>query len=132
MRHRLGRRGCALLAFAFIDYVIGWSFLDREGGAQVQTLASYRPLLAALPVTAWAWIWLSVAALCTVQALARRHDEAAYTAAIAIKVVWSFGMFLGWIVYDAPRGWLSAALWGVLAALVATIAGWPEPRDRSD
>lgn len=134
VRQRIGRRGAALLAFAFIDYVVAWGFWDADGQAQVRALPSYRALLAVLPVQVWSWVWLGVAVICTAQAFARLHDEVAFIAAIAIKLVWALGMLLGWLVYDAARAWLQAALWGVLAALVSVIAGWPEPRhtDRGD
>lgn len=125
-RARVGRRGCALLVFSFIDAVVGGSLLDPQIRAQTRALPAYRALLDVAPLTVWAFVWLAVAAACAVQAW-MRWDAFAFAAATAVKVVWAAGLTVAWIVYDAPRGWLSASLWGVLAMLVLVINGWPEP-----
>lgn len=125
-RRRIGRRGCALLVFAAIDYIIGSSFLDPELRAQTGAVPVYRALLDVAPLTVWGWLWLTVAVACTVQAV-MRNDSVAYALAIGIKAVWAGGMLVSWVFFDAARGWLSASLWGVIAALVVVINGWPEP-----
>lgn len=126
LRRRVGRRGAALLVFACIDYVIGWSLLDAELRAQTEMVPVYRALRNIAPLTVWGWLWLVVAVVCTVQAV-MRTDVWAYASAIGIKVVWAGGMAYSWVVFHAPRGWLSASLWGVIAALLVVINGWPEP-----
>lgn len=127
IRVRVGRRGASLLAFAFIDYVVAWSLWDPEIRAQTAALPAYRAVIDVAPLAVWAAAWLTVALTCTVQA-AMRRDLVAYGAAIGVKVVWAGGMMAAWVFYEAPRAWLSASLWGVLAALVVVIASWREPR----
>lgn len=126
VRRRVGRRGAALLVFAAIDYVIGWSLLDAELRAQTQAVPVYRALLDVAPLAVWGWLWLTVAVACTAQA-AMRNDAVAYALATGIKAVWAGGMLVSWVFFHAARGWLSASLWGVIAALVVVINGWPEP-----
>lgn len=125
----VGRRGAALLVFAFIDIAIGVSFLDPETSAQTRAIPTYRATLEVASLTVWAWLWLLVAATCAVGAF-RQKDRLSFGAAIAIKVVWAGSFLASWILYSAPRAWLAAATWGVLAALVLLISGWPEPNKR--
>lgn len=127
VRRRIGRRGAALLSWAFVDVVVGWSLREpstRPRGAAAA--AAYRPILAIAPFGFWAWAWILVGAVCVVGACSRQ-DAPAFAAAIGIKLVWGGGLFAGWAFYGAYRGWVAAVTWLVLAALVSVIAGWPEP-----
>lgn len=125
-RRRIGRRGAALLVFAEVDGVVGWSLLDPELRAQTAAVPVYRALVDVAPLAVWGWLWLAVGAVCLWQAPVR-DDTWAYSLAIGIKVVWAGGMLTSWVVFHAARGWLSASLWGVIAALLIVINGWPEP-----
>lgn len=125
LRRTVGRRGAALLAFAFIDLVLGWSLLDATGHAQAEALPAYRAIREAAPLAVWGWAWLASAAACVIWAF-RREDWPAFAAAVGIKLVWASGFLASWVVWDAPRGWLGAVTWGVIAALVFLISGWPE------
>lgn len=131
LRRRIGRRGAALLAWAFVDAVIGYSLLDPASRPRGQlALTSYRAILSVAPFRVWGWLWISVAVICLVGAFGGRWDAYAFGAAIGIKLVWAGGLLTGWAAYHAYRGWVAAATWLVLAALVSVIAGWPEPRRR--
>jgi drug/metabolite transporter (DMT)-like permease len=124
---RTGRRGAALLAFAFIDIVVGWSLFDAETQAQTKAIPAYRATLEIAPLPIWGALWLLVGALCAVCAFLVT-DRIAYGAAIGVKIVWAGSFLASWVIYNAPRAWLSAATWGVVAALVLVISGWPEPK----
>lgn len=126
LRQRVGRRGAALLTFAVLDMGIAGSLLDPLGRAQVERSPSYALLIHWVPLTLWAVVWLVVGATCTIQAF-MRDDRFGYGLAIAIKAVWSVGMFGSWLFQDAVRGWVSGIVWGALGALVSVAAGWPEP-----
>lgn len=123
---RVGRRGAALLVFAFIDVVIGWSLVDPSTRKETAALPTYAAVQQAAPLPVWGALWLAVAVVCTVYAF-RWRDAPAYACAIAIKLVWAGGFLGSWAFYGAYRGWLGAATWGVVAALVYLISGWPEP-----
>jgi hypothetical protein len=129
LRSRVGRRGAALLVFAFVDVVIGWSLLDGQGRAQAAALPTYRAFREVAPLTFWGGAWLAAAVVCAVWAF-RRDDWPGFTVAIGIKLVWAAGFLTSWLAWDAPRGWLGAATWGVIAALVYLISGWPDIEDR--
>jgi hypothetical protein len=124
---RVGRRGAALLSWAFVDVIVGWSLLDPSTQPRgPAAAAAYRAILAIAPYPVWAWLWIAIAAVCVGGAFAQR-DAIAFGAAIGIKLVWAGGLLVGWLAYNAYRGWVAAATWLVLASLVAVIAGWPEP-----
>lgn len=112
--------------FAFIDIVIGWSLIDDTLQAQAKAVPAYKAMLTAAPLDVWGWIWISIAVICIAQAFAR-FDGVGFGAAISVKVAWAGGFLASWLIYDAPRAWLGAATWVVLAALVRHIARWPEP-----
>ena len=127
LRERVGRRGAALLFFAFLDLIYCWSLLDPPRSTR-DTAASVF-LASILPLWLWALVWGIVGVICLVGAF-RRRDEWAYTAAIAVKVLWGSLFAGGWLFADLERGYVSAAVWFALALLVALIAGWPEPPSR--
>lgn len=128
IQQRLGRRGAALLAFAFVDLVIGWSLTDAQAQAQAKAVPAYRVIADVMSFEAWGWLWIAVGVICTVSAFCK-NDFVGFTAAIGVKVMWAAGLAGAWIVYDVPRAWLGAATWIVLAALVLLISGWDEPRE---
>lgn len=125
-RNRFGRRGAALTAFALLDVVYGiglaWPSppVLRPGTAN----AWFNEIA---PLDLWAGVWWSVAVLCAVGAWSRskRSDRYAFAAAIGIKVWWGTLCLVGWIMREVPIS--AAGIWLGLAALVALIAGWPEP-----
>lgn len=123
---RVGRRGAVLLIFAFIDGVVAWSLIDPQSRSQVGRLATYRALVDVAPLVVWAWLWAGAGVVLAVQAFSR-SDRWGYAVALGIKAVWAAGLGASWLVYGAPRAWLAAATWAVLAALVLVISGWHEP-----
>lgn len=124
LRQRVGRRGAALLFFAFLDLVYCWSLLDPP--RSTRGTVAYAFLASILPLWAWGLMWGAVGVVCLICAFLR-HDEIAYTAAISVKVLWG-SLFTGaWLFASMERGYVSAAVWLALALLVALIAGWPEP-----
>ena len=78
-----------------------------------------------VPLEAWGSLWAAVGVLCLVYAF-RLNDAPAYAAAMFLKMLWATTFFLGWILADVERGYLSAAIWGAFAAIVILIATWPD------
>lgn len=126
LTRRVGRRGSALLLFATLDLIFGWSLLDPT--PTVLASPGYRWLGSVLPVQVWGALWTVVGLLCLIGAFLR-EDSPAWVAAMAMKVMWGVLWFCGWWLADLERGWVSAAVWLPMAALVALLAGWPEPGD---
>jgi hypothetical protein len=121
---RVGRRGAALLFFALLDLIYGWALLDPLKSTAASP--GYRWLATILPLEAWGGIWLLVGVLCLVGSVVH-EDSIAWVAAMSIKVMWGGLWFCGWWLADVPRGWAPSAVWLPMAALVALLAGWPEP-----
>lgn len=124
--HRIGRRGAALLFFFILDFFNGWSLLDPLPESRQSHGTQW--LASVLPLEAWGAIWLFVGLLCLIGALIRT-DVVAWVAAMSIKVMWGLLWLLGWMLDGVERGWVFAAFWLALAALVALLAGWAEPGD---
>lgn len=127
--YRLGRRGIALLLFAYLDAVIGYSLLDASTRAQTAAIPSYKVVIMLAPLLVWAFIWIAAGMACLVSAFLR-DDRWGFAAASAVFIVWAVSFLISWAAYGADRGWLAAATWAVLAMLVLDCAGWREvPRE---
>ena len=79
-----------------------------------------------MPLEVWGALWATVGTLCFVFAF-MQQDAPGYAAAMFIKVLWALVFLLGWAFADVERGYLSTAIWGAFAAVLALIATWPEP-----
>lgn len=119
----LGFRGSALLFFAVLDFVIGFSYLCPPP-LQRQT-PGLRYLAELAPLWVWGWLWLAVGVICLLFAF-RRHDKVAFAAAIGVKILWG-GLYIGGVFAHLERAYVSAGLWLCIAGFVAIISAWPEP-----
>jgi hypothetical protein len=122
--HRIGRRGTALLFFAFLDLVFAFSLFRPLPDAQRNTGTVFINHLA--PLWLWGLLWLAAGLLCLIYAF-RSEDRVAFAAAIAIKVLWGLVYALGGILVHIERAWLAAAIWLSMAGWVYIISTWPEP-----
>jgi hypothetical protein len=128
MTRRVGRRGAALLFFAVLDLIYAFSLFNPAPSAVATPALQFVASL--VPLWAWATAWLIVGLLCLIGAF-WHEDSIAWTAAMAIKVLWGSVFLLGWLLVHLERGYVSAAIWLCTAALVALLAGWPEPNGRA-
>lgn len=125
IRRHLGRRGAALLFFAFLDGVVAWSLAQPETAALAKATPNYAVLIH-VSLTIWTAVWALVAAACFVQAWQRR-DQFAFGLVIALKLIWGCAILAAIVITNTPRSIPGAAIYLSLAAFVAVIAGWPEP-----
>jgi hypothetical protein len=124
LSQRIGRRGAFLLFLSLLDFIYAYGLAFPTARA-VQN-PTYEFLALIVPLYVWAALWLIVGALCLVYAF-RQQDAVGYTAAMFLKVLWALVFLLGWMFADVERGYLSTAIWGAFAAVLALIATWPEP-----
>ncbi|MGW3888880.1 hypothetical protein ACWD69_09335 [Micromonospora chokoriensis] len=124
LRRRVGYRGSALLFFAVLDVVYCQALLFPSD--QARTGEQLRFVATILPLWVWAVGWGGVGVVCLWGALQRR-DQAAFTAAIGLKVMWGLLSLAGWLIGGVDRGHVNAAVWLVFAGFVWIIASWPEP-----
>ncbi|MFI2216517.1 hypothetical protein ACH47B_06490 [Rhodococcus sp. NPDC019627] len=88
-------------------------------------------------VDAFAWVWITVGVLCVVAVFWRRAHRAAFGFASALHVFWGLSYLAGWLLLDVPRGWVTACVYLIIAALVVVVAGireelvpWVQPSRR--
>lgn len=117
IQHRLGRRGCALLFFALLDFVICYSLLT----APRPLMPLYAWMEHLLPLDAWAACWAITGVVCLVFAF-RIYDTPGFMCAVGLKIVWGGLAFWGW-QDGVDRGYVSAVVWLGFAAFVFLIAG---------
>ena len=123
---RVGRRGAALLFFFLLDAM--WAFALLNPPDPITPSYSWPATIA--PLWVWAIAWTLVGLACLVFAFLR-HDTAAFTAAVSIKVLWGGTLGLGWATGQVERGYVIAVIWLAFAAFVYLIAGGipaPPPR----
>lgn len=123
LAYHVGRRGCALLFFAFIDLVSAFSYLRPTAEARHAAIVVYVAQIA--PLYVWAGLWGAVGVICLVSAFLR-HDRIGFGAAMVVKMLWAIITLNGWLLANVERGYVGAAVWFALAGWVAIIAGWNE------
>lgn len=124
LAHRVGRRGTFLLFLAMLDWIYAYS-LAYPTPAAVST-PTYTFLSHIMPLDVWASLWAVVGTVCLVYAF-RYRDAPGYAAAMFIKILWAMTFFLGWLFVGVERGYLSTAIWGAFAGVLAIISTWPDP-----
>lgn len=125
---RVGRRGAALLMFAFIDAVYSYSFLNPT--PEQRRFTALRFLADIAPLWFFGLLWGAAGIVCFVSAF-RRHDRWGFAAAMGIKVLWGL-LFVWAAAAGVSRAYVSAALWLAVAGWVGIISTWPEPPSARD
>ncbi len=118
LRHRIGRRGAALLFFAVLDLVYCYALMNPP---TVITEAYSWPRQL-MPLGVWAALWGFCGILCLAFAFLPR-DTTAFTAVAALKVTWGLLFLLGQLLGRIERGYVSAVIWLSFAAFIYLIAG---------
>jgi hypothetical protein len=121
---RVGRRGSALLFFAVLDLIYGFSLFNPTPTAAANP--GFVFIAGIAPLRVWGGLWLAVGLVCLAGAFVR-EDSFAWAAAMALKVLWGTVFLCGWLLTGLERGYVSAAIWLCAAALVALLGSWPEP-----
>lgn len=124
---RVGRRGAALLCWAWVDVMYGVGLVAADAATRASPTLAW--VGAIMPLRWWGAVWLIVAATLVVTAVTRMHTLG-HTAAAGIKILWAVLMAGGWLAGEVPRGYVSVGIWGGAAALVLITAGWSEPTSR--
>lgn len=120
---KVGRRGAALLFFAFLDAVYAFSLFNPPPEARVSAQLAFVQNVA--PLHLWGALWALAGSACLLFAF-RTNDRWGFAAAMAIKVMWGCLYVYGFAI-GIERAYLSAAIWLCLAGWVGIISSWPEP-----
>lgn len=124
LAERIGRRGAALLILAFVDFGVGWSFIDPTPEAAAAQNAVWREHFA--PSWFWGGLWIAVGAVCLVSALARGTDTAGFMCAVGLKILWSSLEGTGWLAGAINQGYRPALIWLGFACFIFVVAGMAE------
>lgn len=120
---RIGRRGATLLFLGLLDIVYSASLFTLP--PETQASPSFVFLGQFMPFNAWGAVWGTVGLVCLAQAF-MRSDRVAFAAATLLKCVFGLVHLLGYLMYDVPRGYVSAVIWLAFGGWVAIISTWPE------
>lgn len=124
--NRMGRRGYFLGFFGILGLV--YSLYLIKPPAETKTGPSYKQLGTILPLRAVGFLWLAMALICLVQMWTKR-DKLAFMLSSGVFGGWGLIYLSGWIFNIIPLGWLSSAIWFVLAGGSMIVSGWPEIDD---
>jgi hypothetical protein len=122
--HRVGRRGAVLTFKGIMTLLYGYGLLVQP---PVDT-RGIQLLLDLMPLHAWAWCWVA-AGLCAIVSAWRPtgRDWLGFPAIYFVAAPWALGSLASWGLYNNPRGWVSAAIWGAFCGVAIVVAEWPEP-----
>lgn len=116
-----------MLFFALLDIVYCYSLIFPSWSAR--NSESFKFLSEVFPIYVWGSLWGIVGLICLVSAFIR-SDKFGFSAAIGIKILWG-SIYIGAQVWGGvERGYVSAAIWLALAALIFILASWPEPPEK--
>lgn len=125
----VGRRGAFLLFLAVLDFLYAGSLAHPAPEAARSPSTLFIGTI--MPLWGWAALWGGVGLSCGIGAFLR-HDKWAFSAAVALKLLWGGTFLLGWAIAGLDRGWVSAAVWLTFAPIVYLISGWSESPDLSE
>lgn len=127
-RVRVSRRGVFLIIFGVVYALLGYSYLTIPAASRPVVKEYLRFALSVLPLDVYGWAWLICGALAVVGGTFHRLDAVGFSAAIFMPTIWAGVYFIA--QFDgAPRAWVSAFLFVLLAAAVGTVAGMFDPLD---
>lgn len=125
LARKLGRRGAILLCYGTVWALYGYGQLISPQADQ----SGLTLLLQKIPLEVWAWLWIAAGLVAIVAAwLPQGRDAPGFVAIVLIVLPWMLAYLTSWALGYFPRGWVAAAVWGVIAVPVIVVAGWSEPR----
>lgn len=125
----LGRRGAFLLLVGIMWATYGYGLIHSPLGDQ----RGLTLLIRLCPLPRWGYVWLIAGTIAVIAALStrRRWDEVGYVAVLIPPMLWGLAYLTAWWPLGVyPRGWATAAVWGMVTTAVMIVAGWPEPPSR--
>lgn len=119
---RVGRRGATLLLLSMVDLTLGYSMLTIPPDIAARAYLGHQFMF---PLKYWGYLWLAAAMVLAFNAF-RRGDRMGFGVAMGIKVLWAFGFWVSFYMFDISRAIVGACLWVVIAGWLYLVAGWPE------
>lgn len=127
LRFTIGRRGLVLILFGIIYGLIGQSYV--QGHISPTAEENLALALRWVSIEAWGVVWMVAAALALIASRwPPGRDWWGYAVLSGLAIIWSALAVAGRLIYDAPYALAAALVYGLLAAILLIIAGWPEVR----
>lgn len=128
----VGRRGVFLVLFGGVYLLIGYSYLTVAASSRLLVKHALRLALNVAPLPVYGWLWITAGTVAVISGLftiTSPRRPIGFTAAVVMPALWTVVYFAAWIDGDVPRGWVSALLFGLLAAAVWVVAGMSDPHE---
>jgi hypothetical protein len=123
----LGKRGAACLWFGFIFIVIGISYL--LGITTNSSQLNLQVLTNIFDIHIWGAIWTLGGTIFLAAAFWKRLQLIAFMIGMSISLSWSAGIALQTFFAESQRGFVSASIYMLFAALIYLISTWAEPHN---
>lgn len=129
-RLHVGRRGVFLALFGAVYLLIGYSYLAVPKESLPAVKHGLRLAVNIAPLQVYGWAWIATGAVAVVSGLftlTSTRRPIGFAAAVLMPSLWVVIYLAAWLAGDVPRGWVSAALFALIAAAVAVVAGMTDP-----
>jgi vacuolar-type H+-ATPase subunit I/STV1 len=113
-----------LIIFGVLALLLGYAYGVARVPHGVRT--SIYTATQILPLKAYAFMWAAAGAYSVAAGLTSRR-VGGFTVASAMFTLWGLIYLIGWLNGDPGRGWVTAALFGGLAAAVYCVSGLVDP-----
>ncbi len=119
---RLGYRGAILLLFSIFHMLYPLSLVDAASGPPTSAVLWRESIMA---TTWWVAIWVASGVVCAVFAFLR-SDGIGYMIAFLVEFGWMVLGLASWAVGGVERGWVTAVLFALPAAILFVDSGRAE------
>lgn len=126
---KVSRRGAALVGFGVVFILLGYGYLTLDATTKPLVERSLRLALEVAPIETIGWAWIACGTLAVIGGLFHRIDWIGFTAAFVMPSLWTITYLAEWKVDHLPRAWVSAAVYGLIAFIIAIISGMVDPLD---
>lgn len=113
-----------LIIIGLLALLLGYAYGVAHVPHGVRT--SLSTALSVLPLKAYAALWLATGLYCVLAGLTARRIGG-FVVASMMFILWGLLYLLGWLAGDPGRGWVTAAIFGALAAAVYCVSGLVDP-----
>lgn len=120
------KRGRFLALNAIMYLCIGYSYFTNASLASRSAAFGWLPL----PTQYLGWVWIAAAVIALLSAVSYsppRSDRLGFMVLTAVPMLWAFGYLFAWAAGYSEAGWVSAAIYGLIAGVALLCSSWANP-----